>query len=148
MKTFGPMASAFNICAVAIDWRLYVSPSSTESEGPHITDPRWLVAVNAISLAIAIIANLALLAHMTNRIRFHIAAPIVLVGWYISGFIDIALVSAAPKYVPLPANASATWSQAYYYAIFSGSIYVLLAMMCKGVSDDHIMDGSADVHGV
>lgn len=52
------MASAFNICAVAIDWRLIVNASSTESEGPHITDPRWLVAVNAVSLAIAIIANL------------------------------------------------------------------------------------------
>lgn len=62
--TFGPMASAFNICAVAIDWRIIVSETSDESEGTHITDPTWLVGVNAVSLAIAIIANVALLAQM------------------------------------------------------------------------------------
>jgi len=123
------MASAFNICAVAIDWRIIVNAESNESEGQHITDPQWLVAVNGVSLAIAIIANLALLAHMTGRLRFNIATPITIGGWYISGFLDIALVAAAPVHIPLPANALATYSQAYYYAIFSGTIYVLLSMM-------------------
>ena len=42
---FGPMASMFNICAVAIPWRVVVDPSSTESGGQHIADPEWLVAV-------------------------------------------------------------------------------------------------------
>ena len=42
---FGPMASMFNICAVAIPWRLIVDSSSTQSEGQHIPDPEWLVAV-------------------------------------------------------------------------------------------------------
>lgn len=127
--TFGPMASAFNVCAVAIDWRLVIDSDSSEAEGQHIADPTWLVAVNAVSLAIAIIANLALLLHMTGRIRFNIGAPIVIVGWYTAGFIDIALVAAAPTYLPLPPNPLATWSQAYYYAIFSGAIYVLLSIM-------------------
>jgi len=120
------MASAFNICAVAIDWRLVISPDSQESESQHIQDPCWLVAINGLSLAIAIIANLGLLAHMTGRTRFNVAAPIVIVGWYIS---DIALVAAAPTHVPLPADPMAAYSQAYYYAIFSGTIYVLLSMM-------------------
>ncbi|KAK4549420.1 hypothetical protein LTR36_006417 [Oleoguttula mirabilis] len=127
--TFGPMASAFNICAVAIDWRLIVDASSDESEGQHIADPTWLVAVNAVSLAIAIIANFALLLNMTGRIRFNTGAPIVIMGWYTAGFIDIALVAAAPTHLPLPADPMATYSQAYYYAIFSGAIYVLLSMM-------------------
>ncbi|KAK5131243.1 hypothetical protein LTR08_001212 [Meristemomyces frigidus] len=126
---FGPMASMFNICAVAITWRIIVDPSSKTGEGQHIPDPEWLVATNAISLAIAIFANLALLLHMTGRIRFNFGAPVVILGWFAAGLIDIALAAAAPTHLPLPANALATYSQAYYYAIFSGAIYIILAMM-------------------
>ncbi|KAI7035160.1 hypothetical protein KC352_g47071, partial [Hortaea werneckii] len=118
--TFGPMASMFNICAIAIPWRLIVDPDSPQSQGEHIDDPRWLVAVNIVSLVIAILANVALLGQMTNRLRFNVASPVTIVGWYISGFIDIALAAVAPSQVPLPAdNALATYSQAYYYCIFS-----------------------------
>lgn len=128
-STFGPMASAFNICAIAIDWRTHVNPNSTESEGAHIRDPRWLVAVNVTSLVIAIIANLFLLAQMTKRIRFSIAAPVTIVGWYISGFIDIGLVAAAPRNLPLPTDGLSAYSQAYYYACFAGALYVILSIM-------------------
>ncbi|KAI7011185.1 voltage-gated potassium channel, partial [Hortaea werneckii] len=128
--TFGPMASMFNICAIAIPWRLIVDPDSPQSQGEHINDPRWLVAVNIVSLFIAILANVALLGQMTNGLRFNVASPVTIVGWYISGFIDIALAAVAPSQVPLPAdNALATYSQAYYYCIFSGAIYVLLSIM-------------------
>ncbi|KAI7210917.1 voltage-gated potassium channel [Hortaea werneckii] len=128
--TFGPMASMFNICAIAIPWRLIVDLDSPQSQGEHINDPRWLVAVNIVSLVIAILANVALLGQMTNRLRFNVASPVTIVGWYISGFIDIALAAVAPSQVPLPAdNALATYSQAYYYCIFSGAIYVLLSIM-------------------
>lgn len=123
------MANAFNICAVAIEWRTYVSPTSTESEGTKIQDPKWLVAVNALSLAIALLSNISLLGHMTGRIRFAIAAPCTIIGWYISGFIDIALVIAAKSHLPLPTDAPATYSQAYYYGCFAGAIYVMLSIM-------------------
>lgn len=128
--TFGPMASMFNICAIAIPWRVIVSPQSEQSQGQHIDDPRWLVAVNIVSLVIAILANVALLGQMTNRLRFNVASPVTIVGWYISGFIDIALVAISPSHVPLPAdNPMSTYSQAYYYCAFSGSLYVMLSVM-------------------
>nr|POF20121.1 outward-rectifier potassium channel tok1 [Quercus suber] len=128
--TFGPMASTFNICAIAIDWRVIVDSASEEAEGMKITDPRWLVAVNGVSLAIAIIANGALLAQMTGRLRFDIAHPIVIGGWFISGLILIALVSAADTHVPLPTdNPMAVYSQAFYYGAFAGALYILLSAM-------------------
>ena len=128
--TFGPMASAFNIMAIAIDWRTTVSPSSTESEGTHIADPTWLLAINGVSLAIAIIANISLLGQMTDRIRYNISAPITIIGWYISSFLLLGLVSAAPKHLPLPANDKlSAYSQAYYYACFSAAIYFVLSTM-------------------
>jgi len=127
--TFGPMASMFNICAIVVPWRLVVDPESTQANGRHIVDPTWLVAVNVISLVIALIANLSLLGQMTNRVRYSISAPITICGWYISGIVDIALVSAASQHLPLPDSPFATYSQAFYYAAFSGAIYFLLGIL-------------------
>ena len=39
--TFGPVATAFNVCALVVDWRLTVDPSSTEAEGFFRSDPKW-----------------------------------------------------------------------------------------------------------
>ena len=107
-----------------------MNPDSKESSGRHIPDPHWLVGVNIVSLVIAIIANISLLGQMTNRLRYNISGPITIVGFYISGLVDIALVSVAGSHLlPLPPTPMATMSQAFYYAAFSGAIYVILAMM-------------------
>jgi potassium channel subfamily K, other eukaryote len=127
--TFGPMASMFNICAIAIPWRLVVNPDSEESNGQRIEDPKWLVGVNIVSLVIAIFANVSLLGQMTNRLRYNISGPITIVGFFLSGIVDIALVGAASQVLSLPPTPRATYSQAFYYAAFSGAIYVILAMM-------------------
>ena len=120
----------FNICAIAISWRVIVNPDSPEANGEKVPDPSWLVGINIVSLVIAIIANMSLLGQMTNRLRYNISGPITIVGFYISGFVDIGLVGAASTHhLPLPSNPHATYSQAFYYAAFSGAIYVLLAML-------------------
>lgn len=127
--TFGPMASMFNICAIAVPWRLIVNPANQQANGRYIPDPRWIVVVNIVSLVVALLANLSLLGQMTNRVRYNISAPITICGWYISGIVDIALVSAASQHLPLPDDPYATYSQAFYYAAFSGGIYFILGMM-------------------
>lgn len=127
--TFGPLASAFNICALATHWRTTVAPNSPESEGTYINDPAWILAVNAVSLAIAIIANLFLLGQMTDRISHRRAAPFTISGWYISSFLLLALVAATPAHLPLPHGTVATYTQAFYYAIFACIVYFLLASM-------------------
>ena len=38
--TFGPMASAFSICALVQDWRV-VMPGETEGIGDKVKDPQW-----------------------------------------------------------------------------------------------------------
>ena len=127
--TFGPLASTFNICALAIDWRTTVDPSSTESEGTHLPDPRWLLVVNAVSLAIAIVANLALLGQMTDRISHKRASPITIAGWYASSLLLLGDIAAIPHQLPVPTSIPATYSQAFYYAIFACIIYFILASM-------------------
>lgn len=102
-----------------------------EADGRTIPDPGWLIAVNAISLGIAIFANLSLLGQMTSRIRYNISGPITIVGFFVSGVVDIVLVAIASQILPLggTAHPNEIYSQAFYYACFSGAIYVILAFM-------------------
>ncbi|KAL8673931.1 MAG: hypothetical protein Q9168_001678 [Polycauliona sp. 1 TL-2023] len=44
--TFGPMASAFNVCAIAENWRVIVphGPGGNEAHGTDVKDPGWYVS--------------------------------------------------------------------------------------------------------
>lgn len=72
-----------------------------------------------------------LLLNMARRVRFTIAQPITMTGWYFSSLALIALVSTASG--PLKAGISAdkhlVWSQAFYYAIYSAVLYMLVASL-------------------
>lgn len=39
--TFGPMASAFSICALVENWRVEIPQGGTEEHGIDIQDPPW-----------------------------------------------------------------------------------------------------------
>lgn len=82
--TLGPVASAFSICALVRPWRQHVPPGTNISQAEFVQDPTYLIAVNAVQLAVAIVANLFLLLNMARRIRFTIAMPVTIVGWYAS----------------------------------------------------------------
>jgi potassium channel subfamily K len=58
------MANAFSICALVETWRVYIPPGSDEGHGERVTDPKWLIAVNSISLLFALAANVSLLLNM------------------------------------------------------------------------------------
>jgi potassium channel subfamily K len=129
--TFGPMASAFNICALAAKWRSIQYPGDSEDNGQVVQDPSWLIGINAVSLVIALIANLALLMNMAKRLSFKIAQPITIIGWYISGFILVGLVIAAvkAKSFQLPPEPPPHLTQAFYYAIMAAALYLIIASL-------------------
>lgn len=64
---------------------------------------------------------------MTSRLRYNISGPITIVGFFISGLVDVILVAVASQILPLGSDPDATYSQSFYYACFSGAIYVNLA---------------------
>lgn len=105
-----------------------------------------LIAVNALSLAVAAIANLALLFNMARRLPFSIAQPITIVGWYISAFLLIGLIVAASYGLELPPGQDraltqvrhgtpVSWTvhiltaQAFYYAIMAAGLYIIVASL-------------------
>ncbi|KAF2440773.1 potassium channel-like protein [Karstenula rhodostoma CBS 690.94] len=128
--TFGPIANAFSVCALVEKWRVYIPPGGDEGHGSKVEDPRWLVAVNSISLIFALVANMALLLNMTRRLSFAIAQPITILGWFLSSFMLIALVAVASTSVfriqPITEHAL---SQAFYYGILAAGLYFIIASL-------------------
>jgi len=130
--TFGPLANAFSICALVENWRVQVPPGGTEEHGIDIRDPSWLIAVNAVSLAFALVANLFLLLNMAKRVRFEIAQPITILGFWSASVLLIALLSyASTAKFDAPDVQNQALTQAYYYGIFAASFYQIISyLMC------------------
>ncbi|KAH0844059.1 hypothetical protein AYO21_02185 [Fonsecaea monophora] len=129
--TFGPMANAFSICALVENWRVEIPPGGTEEHGIDIKDPGWLIAVNAVSLAFALVANMSLLLNMARRVPFRIAQPITIAGFWIASVLLIGLIAFASSDFDAPGVRHQALSQAYYYAIFAAGLYQIISyLMC------------------
>jgi potassium channel subfamily K len=130
--TLGPVASAFSICALVRPWRQHYIPSQPLKEADFVADPVWLTVINAIQLGMAIISNIFLLLNMTRRVRFTIAQPLTIIGWYISAILLISLLATAsgPLYEGFghPKN-ELIWSQAFYYGIWAAILYFVDASL-------------------
>ncbi|KAI0405109.1 hypothetical protein F4802DRAFT_564398 [Xylaria palmicola] len=127
--TLGPVASAFSICALVKPWRQHLAPGRDVTEAVFVGDPPWLLVINAIQLAIAVVANFFLLLNMTKRVRFTIAQPITIVGWYISSILLIALCATASDPLRLQPEAEYVWSQAFFYGLFAAILYFIVASL-------------------
>ncbi|KAH8903140.1 voltage-gated potassium channel [Coniochaeta sp. PMI_546] len=139
--TLGPVASAFSICALVRPWRQYFPPGSDIQKAEYIPDPEWLLAINGIQLGIAIIANMALLLNMTKRLRFTVAQPITIVGWYFSVVCLIVLQCVASTHLRIDPWDEHVWSQAFYYGIYAATLYFidasLMVVTFWGAYTDH-----------
>ena len=83
------MANVLSIAALASKWRSRLPnngqlPEGTDDAGVDIADPKWVTVLNAVSLAVGVLGNLALLFNFTRRIRYIIALPLTIIAWYIA----------------------------------------------------------------
>ena len=67
--------------------------------------------------------------NMARRIRFSIAQPITIIGWYLSSIALIGLIACAAGPLKLSPPESYAFTQAYYYAIFAAALYFLVATL-------------------
>lgn len=130
--TFGSMANAFSVNALVENWRVSIPPGGTEEHGIDIKDPRFLIAVNAVSLALALIANLSLLLNMAKRVRFVIAQPITIAGFWLASILLIALLAyASTDNFKEPGVEDQALTQAFYYGVFAAGLYQIISyLMC------------------
>ncbi|CAK3782125.1 related to potassium channel [Lecanosticta acicola] len=143
--TFGPVANGFSICALVYSWRSFIPEAKMDADGIRLTDPKWLIAINAVSLLFALLGNATLLLNMAKRLKFTIAQPMTIVGFILAGILlvaDIAAINSSSDYYitdpqAQPAARHALTS-AYYYAIFAAAVYLLVGLlMCFTVYGAH-----------
>ncbi|KAJ6541974.1 hypothetical protein DFH09DRAFT_1263210 [Mycena vulgaris] len=94
--TFGPLANFFSICALSQTWRQY------DADGSRISDPGWLIAVNGLSLAMSLIANVVLLANFGHLLRYSVAQPLTIGLWYLSALLLIIPLGLTHTALRLP----------------------------------------------
>lgn len=103
-----------------------------------LTEQCRLIAVNAVSLVLALIANLALLLNMARRLRFAIAQPITIVGFWAASILLIGLLAKAAHDFHAPGVPNQALTQAYYYGIFAAGLYQIISyLMCITVWGAH-----------
>lgn len=79
--------------------------------------------VNAIQLAVALVANLILLLNMAKKIKFTIAQPVTIVTWYISSVCLVALTATADGPLKGTPQDNYIWSAAFYYGLYAACLY-------------------------
>ncbi|RYC80956.1 hypothetical protein BFJ63_vAg16156 [Fusarium oxysporum f. sp. narcissi] len=123
--TLGPVASAFSICSLVAPWRQSLIPGGNVEDAVDVPDPSWLLIIEGIQLLVGTIANLFLLLNMARRVRFGLALPITIFGWYTSSICRIALSAtvARPFKDKGVSNEDIIWSQSFYYGMFAAILY-------------------------
>jgi len=93
-----------------------------------------------VSLVLALAANLALLLHMARRLRFAVAQPITILGFWCASILLIGPIAKAAHDTYSAQERNQVLTQAYYYAIFAAGLYQFISYLlcvtvygaCKG----------------
>ncbi|KAF9465687.1 hypothetical protein BDZ94DRAFT_1214030, partial [Collybia nuda] len=126
--TFGPLANLFSVCALVQTWRVSIPPGMTEAQGLRIKDPPWLLALNSVSLALALLANVLLLLNFAHRIRYSIAQPLTITLWYLAAMFLVVPLGLT-KDLEIRPRATHAFSQSYYYALISAAVYIIISTL-------------------
>ncbi|KAL2831585.1 hypothetical protein BJY01DRAFT_226597 [Aspergillus pseudoustus] len=130
--TTGPLANLMSIVALVIPWRSNIIWDQDNVDGTPVevgyADPKWCIALNAMSLACGLAGNIFLLCNFTRVVRYIVALPLSILLWLLSTAILIGLTASMSIYEP-PTPPSQTFSQAYWSAVISAALYFLLSVI-------------------
>ncbi|KAF8630822.1 hypothetical protein AX17_005181 [Amanita inopinata Kibby_2008] len=121
--TFAPLANLFSVCAILDTWLVFQAGTGTKPR--RIDDPSWLIALNSISLAFALAANVLLLLNYAHRIRYTLAQPFTIIFWYIAAVLLLIPLGILRRFT----SSSVIFSQSYYYGVLSCSMYFSIATL-------------------
>jgi len=122
------MATFFSICALSTPWR------SRLGEDQNIVlyeqKRKWIVALNAMSLIAALIANAALFLNMSKRLSFAIAQTTTTIGFFIAACL-LAAATAEFGAARHPSLTSGIFTSAFWYAVIAAAAYLIITiLMC------------------
>jgi potassium channel subfamily K len=86
-----------------------------------------LIAINAVSVAVAVLANVSLLLSMAHRLPFNAAQITTIIGWYIAFLLLLVIIILTPTH--LQASTTYSYGQPFIYACLSAALYFILATL-------------------
>ncbi|KAJ5937542.1 hypothetical protein N7454_003884 [Penicillium verhagenii] len=119
------MAMMFNICALSSGWQQPVM-----IDDKRYSLPGWTVALQAISLAIAVSVYIAYLLLMQLHDKPVTVFWINVLGWLMAATILFSVVGVAvQRHHSLPLHTRGEYTQAFYYGVFSAGLYAFVAFL-------------------
>jgi potassium channel subfamily K len=91
--------------------------------------PDRIIAANAVSLALGVAANLALISKFSRGPSSLVGHSIVIIGWYIASFLLITTTAVLSTYSQFRSPHNIPFSEAFYYACFAGGLYFIVSCL-------------------
>ncbi|KAK9386039.1 hypothetical protein V1515DRAFT_605932 [Lipomyces mesembrius] len=120
----GPVSNLFSITALAEPWVIELNHGQFDRFHP---DSASSIALNAVSLAFGILANVALLANFTGRVKYGLSQAISITSFYIASILLLALIGNNYRvYSSLVRDGlDLQFSQGYWSAVITAVLYFL-----------------------
>ncbi|KAK9244792.1 hypothetical protein V1506DRAFT_460470 [Lipomyces tetrasporus] len=119
----GPVSNLFSIIALVESWVFQLN----DGQFAFYKDPAWLLALNAVSLAFGVLANLSLLANFSGRVKYNLSQAVSIASFYIGSIILLALIGARYRGYMSMVNSGldVQFSQGYWSAVITAVLYFL-----------------------
>ncbi|KAK9364906.1 hypothetical protein V1509DRAFT_572056 [Lipomyces kononenkoae] len=120
----GPVSNLFSITALAEPWVIELNDGEFDR---FLSDGTKIIALNALSLAFGVFANLALLANFTGRVRYSLSQAISITSFYCASILLLAAVGHERQvYSSLVRDGlDLQFSQGYWSAVITVVLYFL-----------------------
>ncbi|KAK9473481.1 uncharacterized protein V1510DRAFT_392051 [Dipodascopsis tothii] len=148
----GPIANLTNVASLAESWSILVRLSAEARAGlaeqdvvGRFADPAWVIALNALSLAAGLGANLALLLNFSGRVRYNAAQAAAILGFVVGAALLVVDVTLHAD-VTLPAlvrahaadGATVESSQGFWMAVMTCVLYGLCGALLAANEVGHL----------
>ncbi|KAK9372452.1 uncharacterized protein V1513DRAFT_384791 [Lipomyces chichibuensis] len=120
----GPVSNLFSITALAEPWVIELNRGQFDRFYP---DGAMTIALNAVSLAFGILANMALLANFTGRVKYGLSQAISITSFYIASVLLLALIGNEYRVYSsrVREGPNLQFSQGYWSAVITAVLYFL-----------------------
>ncbi|KAK9327139.1 hypothetical protein V1520DRAFT_394079 [Lipomyces starkeyi] len=119
----GPVSNLFSITALAEPWVIELNHGQFDR---FHADRASTIALNAVSLAFGILANMFLLANFTGRVKYSLSQAISITSFFIASVLLLALVGNEHRvYSSLVRDGDLQFSQGYWSAVITAVLYFL-----------------------
>ncbi|OJJ42477.1 hypothetical protein ASPZODRAFT_105185 [Penicilliopsis zonata CBS 506.65] len=124
--TLSAMALMFNICTLLSEWEV------ADDKRPFPRCHR-MVALQAVSLVIAVITYIAYALQMRRHRRPSYILWLVILGWLVPAVLLFSVIGVVvQRHTHLPSHLHREYTQAFYYGVFAAALYGLVSLLLVG----------------